>query len=256
MKKRILIIIFILILLLSSCTETTKIDDITTIDGYSSLDLLQYSPKYDLYETVGDRTGTFLNSMVYEKILEYEYNNFKFLIFKTYDGCILFAGGTDLYFEIFGYINESGEEYLYPLENIKIDEFQNVLGHDGIIISYNNGANSRVIIYFTCGNNGIQPLAECNKSNYEVDITGDGINDLISWQNSQIHIIYLLNGKLYTVDVAELINTEVLNKELNLNMIGCYYNDENNKFYVGGRNDENQIEVEAFVKNCILYYKY
>lgn len=275
MRKHILILMLVLPLLLMSCVENNKPteevtsesedkatnapgvnDDIQGIDGYSTLDLIQYSREYTPYEAGSGYyfSGTFLESTVTEKLIEYEYNECTFLIYRDPSGNIMVAGskenyGTDIILQI------ADETYAYPADNIKIEGFKNVLGHDGVIISFTEGADSRPIIYLSCDGDGwIYPLAMCNKSNYEVDVNGDGVNDLISWRNSQIHVIYMSDGELYTVEIMEILNAEVLNKELNIDGIGCFYDNDTNTFEAGGYKDEEYIAVTAFIKNNILYY--
>jgi len=253
-KKCLLLILFVFIFILTGLLFSCKPSDKTP--EVKKIDLKEYSHKYNPYEITRDKTYTFTNGLVAEKLIEYEYGEYKFLLFKDYFGSIILASGYKNIGDVLLTVSENGEEYPYPIENIKFTEFKNVLGHDGVVISYPEGANSKQIIYFSCDNNGIQPLALCNKSNYEVDITGDNINDLLSWRNNQIDIIYLHDGELYTIEVAGLINTEVLNKELSINAAGCHYDSENNKIYASGYKDNEYIEVEAFIENCILYYKY
>ena len=241
MKKKLkyislVVIINIILLLLISCS------------GFSPLDLHKHSQIYNICEISGSKTKIFLDSTVSEKIVEYEYCKYKILIFKDSAEILMFAGGMNSISEIFWYTDEP---YLYPVENIEITEYKNVLGHNGIVISYLDGADSRPIIYFTCENDNISPLVICNKSNYEIDINGDKINDLISCYNYRADIIYLYDNKLYIAEIGD-----ILNKELNINGLMGYYNAENNKFeFNENQNTEKKVSIECFIKNNILYYK-
>jgi len=199
---------------------------------YSSVKLIDYSSPYEAISEYY-KPGASLNYTLIERIIEYNYNGNTIVVGKTAGGDVFFATG-EIYFWI--------EDYPYPNDNIKITEYKNVLGHDGIIFSFIEGANSSSIIYLYWEDNSIKILAVCNKSNFEVDINGDGISDLISYYNYTIQIIYLYQNKLYTVNIGEIFNTEGL--------IGNY-DAENNRFEFSSY----EIIIECFIEKNVLYYK-
>lgn len=268
MKNYILILIMTAVLLLVSCTgnkpeevrstdqTTDEVDEtIPIIDGYLSVELNKYSQKYNSFE-ISNESSTFLNSLVAETITDYKSNDgYKFLVFKNHFGNILCANGyEDILGEDSGYqdiiysVDNWDEPYHYPLETIEVAEFQNVLGYNGITFSFTAGADSRPIIYWAFKDKRIFLLAECNKSNYEVDVTGDGVNDLITDRSSVAEVIYMIDGELYKTVIGE-----ALSGELNIESIWCLYDVENGKFIFG--EFLGQTEGEAFIKNNILYYK-
>ena len=218
-------------------------------EGYSSIKLIDYSEKYDPYKDLSEyyKPCTFLNSYLNETIIEYEYNGNTVLIGKFDIGEVFMAVGKDKSnMDVFFWISD----YMYPLDNIKIKEYKNVLGHDGIIFSFPEGADSSSIIYLYWENNSFYPipLAVCNKSNYEIDINGDGINDIISCYNNTANIIYLYGNELYTADIGN-----VLCEVLNIDGMAGYYDVENNKFEFS--DNTNAVNIECFIGNNILYYK-
>lgn len=248
MKNHILILIMIAALLLGSCTgnkpeevhstdqTTDEVDEIIpVIDGYLSVELNKYSQKYNSFE-ISNGSSTFLNSLVAETIIDYESNEgHKFLVFKNHFGNILCANGYEGmlgehsdYQDIIYSINNWEEPYQYPIETIEVAEFQNVLGYNGITFSFTAGADNRPIIYWAFKDQWIYPLAECNKSNYEIDVTYDGVNDLVTDRNSVAEVIYMINGELYKVNIGE-----ALSGELNTGSIGCLYDAESGKFIFG-----------------------
>jgi len=58
------------------------------------------------------------------------------LIFKDHLSGIILAGGVEYIRDVYLSITDDEEAYPYPLENIEITEFQNVLGRDGVKICY------------------------------------------------------------------------------------------------------------------------
>jgi PAS domain-containing protein len=271
MKNHIFMLIILLLLMLNSCTtdipaendidesNTTKTDliaekdDIQEIEGYSSFYLSKYGEKYaaDDYISSESRGSTFLYSMLSEKITEYEYGEYTFLLFKDSSGKIIFAGGKGAVNDVLYYITQD-DWYAYPLENIQIEEFQNVLSHNGVILSFLAGAASRPIIYWACDDNGIYPIAVCDMSNYEIDVTGDGINDIIMQRMGKVDIIYRHDNELYITYL-----NDALYKELGLSGLagqGGYYDYESDMFEFSFF-DEQEATVEAFIKDGVLYNK-
>lgn len=251
MNKKILYLFLFTILIIGSlmgCSE--NINAIPFKEGYSSVNLSKYSEKYDPYKDISEyyKPCTFTNSLLSEKIIEYKYNGNTILVGETETGDVFMAVGNDEYGmnDVFFWI----DEYIYPTDNIKIAEYKNVLRHDGIIFSFPEGADSNNIIYLYWEDNSFQPipLALCNKSNYEVDINGDGINDLISSHHYMAQIIYLCDNELYTAEIGD-----ILRKELNIDGLMGQYDVESNKFefYANG----NTTKIECFIENNILYYK-
>ncbi|NCB63703.1 MAG: hypothetical protein EOM52_08850 [Clostridia bacterium] len=77
---------------------------------------------------------------------------------------------------------------------VDADAFQNVLGQDGFVLSYQTGLAWQSYDYYGMDTGGTPTLlAECYNAVYELDVDGDGSNELLSNYHTQAYAdLYLL----------------------------------------------------------------
>ena len=111
------------------------------------------------------------------------------------------ADGDDLLLGEFPF----GPDHSY-WNSVSLKEFQNVLGHDGVVLGYSSGSASYSYDYVAIGSNEAKLIASANNTAYEIDLDLNGQKELITnyGTNHYLDVYQTLDGEIMCCQFNDL----------------------------------------------------
>ncbi len=146
----------------------------------------------------GDSTVAILPEDIAREYNEISYNNMSFVIVDTKGSKTYAAIKTNDMYTAFREISPAYRD------TVKWQPFENVLGEDGLILSYETGANSSDICYYTFENSNPNLILVCNKSATAV---GDMVLEAYGSMGAIITLYKRENGAILKCDINSVVQS-------------------------------------------------